>query len=83
MEHQTVKDTTVGEPEPLGQRGGYHADRVAAGTEELDEKEIRDEEKDRHRTKRTETKNRDSVKLERWLKNRELKAKNRNPGNDD
>ncbi len=80
MEHQTVKDTTVGEPEPLGQRGGYHADRVAAGTEEVDEKDIRDEEKDRHRTKRTETKNRDSVKLERWLKNRnrDQKAKDKN-----
>jgi len=29
MEHQTLKDTTVGEDEPMGQRGGYHADHVA------------------------------------------------------
>jgi membrane protein len=31
MEHQTSKDTTVGEPEPLGSRDAYHADRVAGG----------------------------------------------------
>lgn len=29
MEHQTAKDTTVGPDEPMGQRGGYHADHVA------------------------------------------------------
>lgn len=29
MEHQTRKDTTTGEPEPIGERGGYHADHVA------------------------------------------------------
>jgi len=29
MEHQTRKDTTVGPNEPMGQRGGYHADHVA------------------------------------------------------
>ncbi|RDV14494.1 YihY/virulence factor BrkB family protein [Pontibacter diazotrophicus] len=29
MEHQTAKDTTVGEEEPMGERGAYHADRVA------------------------------------------------------
>ena len=29
MEHQTRKDTTVGEDEPMGQRGAYHADHVA------------------------------------------------------
>lgn len=29
MEHQTRKDTTIGEPEPIGERGGYHADHVA------------------------------------------------------
>lgn len=31
MEHQTSKDTTVGPDEPLGERGGYHADHVARG----------------------------------------------------
>lgn len=31
MEHQTRKDTTVGPDEPMGQRGGYHADHVAGG----------------------------------------------------
>ncbi len=29
MEHQTAMDTTVGDPQPIGQRGAYHADRVA------------------------------------------------------
>ncbi|WP_373055574.1 YihY/virulence factor BrkB family protein [Zunongwangia sp. H14] len=29
MEHQTKKDTTIGEREPMGERGAYHADRVA------------------------------------------------------
>lgn len=29
MEHQTAQDTTVGEEEPMGERGAYHADRVA------------------------------------------------------
>lgn len=33
MEHQTAKDTTVGPDEPMGERGGYHADHVA-GKEE-------------------------------------------------
>lgn len=31
MEHQTRKDTTVGPDEPMGERGGYHADHVADG----------------------------------------------------
>lgn len=29
LEHQTEKDTTVGEDRPLGQRNAYHADHVA------------------------------------------------------
>ncbi len=29
MEHQTRKDTTVGPDQPMGERGGYHADHVA------------------------------------------------------
>lgn len=29
MEHQTRKDTTVGEDEPMGERGAFHADHVA------------------------------------------------------
>jgi membrane protein len=28
MEHQTRKDTTVGEPRPMGQRGATKADHV-------------------------------------------------------
>jgi len=36
MEHQTRKDTTVGPDEPLGQRGGYHADHVA-GKDKIDD----------------------------------------------
>lgn len=42
MELQTRKDTTVGKDEPMGQRGGYHADRVAGS-----EKENRDPDKGR------------------------------------
>ena len=29
LEHQTARDTTVGEEKPMGQRGAYHADHVA------------------------------------------------------
>lgn len=29
MEHQTSKDTTIGEEKPMGARGAYHADHVA------------------------------------------------------
>ncbi len=29
MEHQTSKDTTIGEDKPIGERGAYHADHVA------------------------------------------------------
>ncbi len=29
MEHQTSRDTTTGEDQPMGQRGGYHADHVS------------------------------------------------------
>lgn len=29
MEHQTARDTTVGEKEPIGHREAYHADHVA------------------------------------------------------
>ena len=28
MEHQTAKDTTVGQPKPLGSRGAHMADTV-------------------------------------------------------
>lgn len=31
MEHQTQKDTTTGPDEPMGDRGAFHADHVAAG----------------------------------------------------
>ncbi len=34
MEHQTRKDTTIGEDEPMGQRGAYHADNLAANEDE-------------------------------------------------
>jgi membrane protein len=29
LEHQTAKDTTIGEPQPIGDRNAYHADHVA------------------------------------------------------
>ena len=28
-EHQTLRDTTIGEEKPLGERGAWHADHVA------------------------------------------------------
>jgi membrane protein len=28
MEHQTAKDTTTGEPRPMGERGAFVADHV-------------------------------------------------------
>ena len=31
FEHQTRKDSTVGEQKPIGERGAYHADNVAKG----------------------------------------------------
>ncbi|MFD3001896.1 YihY/virulence factor BrkB family protein [Pontibacter toksunensis] len=34
LEHQTEKDTTVGEDQPMGARGAYHADHVADGPED-------------------------------------------------
>ena len=34
LEHQTVKDTTEGAPEALGQRGAWSADHVADGAED-------------------------------------------------
>jgi membrane protein len=34
MEHQTRKDTTTGEDEPMGQRNAFHADNVAGSSEE-------------------------------------------------
>jgi membrane protein len=30
MEHQTARDTTVGVPKPLGQRGAVMADSIGA-----------------------------------------------------
>jgi membrane protein len=36
MEHQTRKDTTVGEDKPMGQRGGYHPDHIAGQDKEDD-----------------------------------------------
>ncbi len=29
MEHQTLKDSTIGEPKPMGERGAWHADHLA------------------------------------------------------
>ncbi|WP_173931841.1 YihY/virulence factor BrkB family protein [Chelativorans sp. Marseille-P2723] len=34
MEHQTAKDTTTGEGKPMGQRGAYMADHLAADSKE-------------------------------------------------
>lgn len=70
LEHQTAKDTTVGEPEPLGQRGGYYADRVAGEdgrdvTSEEDRQRMDSESK-----KNKGSKDRDSVRLEQWFKNK-------------
>jgi membrane protein len=35
LERQTKKDTTVGEPKPLGARGAYSADTLGPTAEEL------------------------------------------------
>jgi membrane protein len=70
LEHQTAKDTTVGDPKPLGQRGGYHADHVAAGSEE----ERRAAEQT-NKYKDKEAKDRGSVKSERWFKSKNIKPK--------
>lgn len=43
LEHQTAKDTTVGEPQPMGERGGYHADHVANKSRRDREREHRGE----------------------------------------
>lgn len=34
LEHQTAQDTTTGEPEPMGDRGAFHADHVAGQHED-------------------------------------------------
>jgi membrane protein len=31
-EHQTLRDTTVGQPKPMGERGAHVADTVGAST---------------------------------------------------
>ncbi len=33
LEHQTAKDTTIGQPKPIGNRNAYHADHVAKRNE--------------------------------------------------
>lgn len=71
LEHQTEKDTTVGEPKPLGQRGGYHADHVASEVEE----DRSTKEQPVKWNKEQETKDRGSVKSERWFKSRDIKRK--------
>jgi membrane protein len=35
MEHQTAKDTTEGQPEPMGERGAYVADTLGRSADEL------------------------------------------------
>jgi membrane protein len=35
MERQTKKDTTIGQPKPLGARGAYSADTVGPTADEL------------------------------------------------
>ncbi len=44
IEHQTAKDSTTGEPQPLGERGAWSADHVAAnvGPEEQVKREKKD-----------------------------------------
>jgi membrane protein len=37
IEHQTVEDSTTGEPEPMGQRGAWAADHVAV-TDEVEDR---------------------------------------------
>lgn len=50
LEHQTAKDTTVGKPEPMGERDAYFADHVAPGRDrESKHPEGRRQRKDRER----------------------------------
>ena len=43
VEHQTAKDSTTGEPEPLGRRGAWAADHVAGAEDDgASEKEIKE-----------------------------------------
>lgn len=69
LEHQTEKDTTVGEPRPRGERQAYHADHVAGEPEEGQ----RTDEADRESRERI--KNRERIERERNIraKNRERK----------
>jgi membrane protein len=79
LEHQTDKDTTVGEPEPLGQRGGYYADDVAGKNDTQSSSEedqnLKVQESKKNTTKGS--KDRDSVRLEQWFKskNKDRKSK--------
>jgi len=72
LEHQTAKDTTVGEPEPLGQRGGYYADHVAGKNDNEvpsdEDQNLKDQEAKKPKNKGS--KNRDSVRLEQWFKSK-------------
>ncbi|WMJ74600.1 YihY/virulence factor BrkB family protein [Cytophagaceae bacterium ABcell3] len=54
LEHQTSKDTTTGEPHPMGERGAWHADHVAK-TEEKEEEEKEEKHKQREPAKRKKT----------------------------
>lgn len=52
MEHQTEKDTTIGEPQPMGERDAYHADHVARGHKDRESERRSQERKDRDRERK-------------------------------
>ncbi len=49
LEHQTAKDTTIGKPEPIGERDAYHADHVAGRKNRSPERNPKAERKQRDR----------------------------------
>lgn len=52
MEHQTEKDTTIGEPKPMGERQAYHADHVARGQKDRKSEERGKDRKTRDRERK-------------------------------
>lgn len=75
LEHQTEKDTTVGEPRPMGERQAHHADHVAGEPGDKTGADKRSEEEERENRERI--KNRERMERERNIR---AKNKERRPG---
>jgi membrane protein len=85
LEHQTKKDTTVGEPEPMGKRNAFHADHVVGdgsiGSSVIGKSE--NEEKSQEQEKKEEIENRkkdrERLKREDYIKKPSKETQNKNP----